>query len=92
MTLLRKIRPFNNSGVDFCFEVEELPCSIGGPFCFFSKELLLLTFFAPFCPCGCTSLQQRMIFWNRKTWYSRSMSDFVTVKTSSRSRRPKFSR
>lgn len=90
VTLFKKIRPFKRRGV-FLFLLPDWPKGMfnGGGAGFLRIELLLLTFFA-LGPVGVYSLQQRMIFSKRKTWYSLSISDLVTVKMSSRRRAPKF--
>ena len=92
VTLPRKMRPFNNKGVFFCgLPLPPGSVSGGGAACFF----ITLTLLPPLLALrGCTtaSLQQRMIFSKRNTWYSRSISDLVTTKTSSNRSSPKFSR
>src|SRR5882762_6398795 len=82
VTLFKKMRPFNNSGVFFFFGCPGPPGKDkgAGTVCFFRRELLLPTFCLPFCGSCKASLQHRMIFSNKKTWYSRSTSDFVTRK------------
>jgi len=90
VTLFKKIRPFNNNGV-FLFVLGPPGVVIWRVLgiCFLRIELLFPTFFA-FCGWRASSLQQRMIRWNRKTWYSRSTSDLVTTKTSSSKSSPKL--
>lgn len=61
--------------------------------CFFSIELLFDPFrMLPPGVVGIISLQQRIIFSNKKTWYSRSMSIFITMKMSSNRSSPKLDR
>jgi hypothetical protein len=68
VTLFKKIRPFRNSGVFFFFVCPDPPGNDKGlgTDCFLSRELLFPTFL-PFGGTGNASLQQRMIFSNRKT-------------------------
>lgn len=91
----RKIRPLRSNGVAFlcvgprspgCWRGDCIPC-----FCntdFKVKELLFLTLGGV----GRASLQQMIIFSNRKMLYSRSISNLGTIKVSWRRSRPKFSR
>lgn len=91
VTLPKKILPFNTRGVVF-LEPWAAPCSGSGvgTACFFSSGLFLLGFLIPFCTFGGTSLQHKMIFSNKNTWYSRSTSDFVTKNMSSSKSSPKL--
>lgn len=89
VTLFKNMRPFRRSGVSFFLFGTPGTDATEGVGCFFRIELFL----PPLLPLGggCSaSLQHRMIFSNRKTWYSRSTSDFVTVKISSSSKLPKL--
>ena len=69
MTLLRKIRPLRSSGVFFFLfdgPAPGRPIVLDGEEGFFRIELLFPTFF-PLPGWGMYSLQQRMIFSNKKT-------------------------
>lgn len=98
VTLPKKIRPFKRRGVlrrELGVAAAATAAALRGVgvlACFFRRELFLPIFLFPICWPGGASLQQRMIFSKRKTWYSRSISDLVTVKMSSRRSSPKFSR
>ena len=93
VTLLRKIRPLRSKGVVFFLAAAPLAAGAAGTvwvlFVFFKIELLLATFLFGILV---ASLQQRMIFSKRNTWYSRSTSDFVTMKMSSSKSSPKLAR
>jgi len=66
VTLFKKILPLSRSGVFFFLESPLPPGrGVGGTDCFFKIELFLATFLLE---TGTASLQQRMIFSNRKTW------------------------
>lgn len=88
VTLFKNILPFKRRGV-FFFRGAPGRCRGAGMPCFLRIELVLPTFL-PFPAVGVNSLQHKIIFSKRKTWYSRSISDLVTVKMSSRRREPKL--
>ena len=76
------MRPFNNSGVFFSPGVTwRVSCSG-----FLKIELLFPAFF----DWGAVSLQRMTIRQNKNTWYSRSMSDLVTVRMSWSKSSPKL--
>ena len=97
VTLLRKILPLSNRGVFRFLPVIKNPAAaaLSAAEAFFFRIELLLPPFRPVVLAaapGPASLQHRMIFSNKKTWYSLSTSPFVTGKTSSKSREPKLER